>query len=141
MHRVNKLRAHLAPAPCAGEGEGAAPRIRSGLATSSVAPAAGRKPVDINAPGPIRASVRANILDYYDQIKDVTSNTEGYNVADYLPGPQGDLGPNPGNRYRHKSEILRECAQVRIGLVGSEEKDLRRKVFVGGVCRVCVCVA
>ena len=104
MHRVNKLRAHLAPAPCAGAGaaEGAAEGA-----------AAGRKPVDINAPGPIRASVRANILDYYDQIKDVTSNTEGYNVADYLPGPQGDLGPNPGNRYRHKSEILRECAQVK----------------------------
>ena len=68
MHRVNKLRAHLAPAPCAGEG------AADGAADGA---AAGRKPVDINAPGPIRASVRANILDYYDQIKDVTSNTEG----------------------------------------------------------------
>jgi hypothetical protein len=65
-----------------------------------------QKKVDINRKGILNVAVRANILEYLDQVVDRSAAADGYDIAAHLPGKQrisccgGDQGVVPRERER-----------------------------------------
>jgi len=82
---------------------------------------------DINRKGPLHVKMRANILEYWDQLDD-ESAIDGYDCANHLPGPHSEIG----RRYPSKREILREMAAAGVlGLSHVKWEELQQRYCEG----------
>eukprot|EP00039_Didymoeca_costata_P009171 m.121292 g.121292 ORF g.121292 m.121292 type:complete len:588 (-) comp14386_c0_seq5:2725-4488(-) len=86
--------------------------------------------VNLNRQGPLHVEVRANILEYYDQLKDISRLSDGYCLNEVLPGPLKDVGN--GKRYKNKRHVLEDLAEAAVnGLSHVSWMDLQKRYCHG----------